>query len=207
MLKNFLPKLNPLKLLKRDTAVKVENSSQTPETNLSPNLLNYDDDNFFTGAKHFSKIILFLRLAILIVLVAFSFSVVTNMVVGRVISSKSNNIDKLTAEIAGASSIIEESRNIVRKTNYHKELAGSQSNFGEIYETLYFLTPLDVELERVKFDKNKITITSSSPTPLIFSAMISNYFGSGLVSELVLRSATLDSRAQVFVVELEVLLK
>ena len=72
-------------------------------------------------------------------------------------------------------------------------------------KTTFVLAPINssVDLSRTQLNGEKFSISARGKTPLIFTRLIAKYLDGDEVSEIILKSASYNSRADEFRVEME----
>lgn len=195
MLKRFLPIF-----LK-----KPQEKNLNPEINFSDNsnLLDSSNSGFHTfGAtndttlENLFKFIILIVCCIFLFLIAFNFYLDTRLLVLK------NTTNALEKELLAFEDNISFSREVVNKINLYKKIS---SNTYQVGNKLKFITENlgEVLMTSINVSDKKFELVAKGPSALSFSLLLHTYLNSNLISEIVIKSATLNIVDNTYEVTLE----
>jgi hypothetical protein len=117
-----------------------------------------------------------------------------NLFLDSQLKAKKIEQDRWITAIGGYEKELEVGREIEDKTNVYKSVLDRRTNFKLKLNTLIKLLPDNVTVEGIEAKNEEFEINLKGDNVLLFARLITLYLSSDEVSEIILNSATLNSR-------------
>ena len=173
----------------------------------SPNLLNQNSFESDFVTKSHRQIISASKLMIIVVEVAFVLALGLN-------ATTDNEVAKLQVEVSDRQDVVVGKReienrvnHIVKKQNKYITQKNSRKLLGNRIDFLLNTLPGELKVLEMSVTEDETTLKLEADTALSFSLLINQYFESGLVEQIILNSARLNTSADTFVVDIELVFK
>lgn len=153
--------------------------------------------------KYVSKLSLIVRNFIILLSVSFGVMLVLNFVAVTIISFQKVLQEKYVLEIEGFGDVEERARNIDAKTVAYKKFSNERRVILPKLEFVLDNIESDIELKNMDISPDRFSISFSGRTALDFTNLIVRYLEDDMLSEIVIRSASLNKTENQFNVVLE----
>ncbi|MFZ5424493.1 MAG: hypothetical protein ACOZAO_01715 [Patescibacteria group bacterium] len=181
--------------------------NQAQNQRQSPNLLNQNSFESDFVTKSHRQIISASKLMIIVVEIAFVLALALN-------ATADNSVAKLQLEVSDRQDVVtgkilveQKTNHIVQKLNKYTTQKNSRKLLGNRIDFLLNTLPGELKVEELAITEEQTIMKLEAESALSFSLLINKYFESGLVEQIILNSARLNTSSNTFIVDIELVFK
>lgn len=166
------------------------------------NLLSGSQDVLSTPKETEDKISRY-RKFILVISIFFGILLLFNYVINLKIDSLKKNQESLTIKVLRYFQVEKDAKDTYERTSYYLRKQDEKQKV--LGKTTFVLDNIssNITISRLKIDGEGFSFNAYGKSPFVFTQLIANYLEGDFVSEIVLRSASYNSRSDEFKVDLE----
>lgn len=199
MLKKLLSKLSLTRQKKQNQ--KPRSQTEAFQT-LGLNLLSGVQGILSTPKETEDKISRY-RKFILVISIFFGVLLISNYLLDSKTDSLRKRQEELTLKVLRYFQVEKDAKDIYERSSYYIHKQDEKQKI--LGKTIFVFENINsgVSLSRLRIDGEKFSLSAQGKSPLVFTLLIANYLEGDVVSEIILKSASYNSRAEEFKVEME----
>ncbi|MFH1648393.1 MAG: hypothetical protein ABIA11_01510 [Patescibacteria group bacterium] len=199
MLKKLLSKLSLTRQKKQNQ--KPQSQTEAFQT-LGLNLLSGVQGILSTPKETEDKISRY-RKFILVISIFFGVLLISNYILDSKTDSLKERQEELTLKVLRYFQVEKDAKDIYERSSYYIHMQDEKQKI--LGKTIFVFENINsgVSLSRLRIDGEKFSLSAQGKSPLVFTLLIANYLEGDVVSEIILKSASYNSRADEFKVEME----
>lgn len=143
------------------------------------------------------------RKFILVISIFFGVLLISNYILDSKTDSLKERQEELTLKVLRYFQVEKDAKDIYERSSYYIYKQDEKQKI--LGKTIFVFENINsgVSLSRLRIDGEKFSLSAQGKSPLVFTLLIANYLEGDVVSEIILKSASYNSRADEFKVEME----
>ncbi|MBU1132889.1 hypothetical protein KKG08_01305 [Patescibacteria group bacterium] len=143
------------------------------------------------------------RKFILVISIFFGVLLISNYILDSKTNSLKERQEELTLKVLRYFQVEKDAKDIYERSSYYIHMQDEKQKI--LGKTIFVFENINsgVSLSRLRIDGEKFSLSAQGKSPLVFTLLIANYLEGDVVSEIILKSASYNSRADEFKVEME----
>ena len=143
------------------------------------------------------------RKFILVISIFFGVLLISNYLLDSKTDSLRKRQEELTLKVLRYFQVEKDAKDIYERSSYYIHKQDEKQKI--LGKTIFVFENINsgVSLSRLRIDGEKFSLSAQGKSPLVFTLLIANYLEGDVVSEIILKSASYNSRAEEFKVEME----
>ncbi|MFZ2664111.1 MAG: hypothetical protein WAX66_02010 [Patescibacteria group bacterium] len=149
------------------------------------------------------KLTILFKKLILILCTSLSCLVIVNVFTLQIIKSLKVKQGVLVQQVSAYSEVEVLAKDVNRRVSYYKKVLSQRKSISPKVEFITNKTGSDIYVKDIKYTSNGFSIFAEGPDAYTFTRLISEYLSGGIVSEVSIKGARLNTRTGVFEINME----
>jgi len=176
--------------------------SSTDTTNSNnPSILKNKKIKFISDDS--DEVVPFFKKLILCLCILFSVVIILNLLTTQIIKSLKVKQDSLIRQVQSYSEIEKSAKYVDKRVSYYKKILSQRESMSPRLDFILSNTDESIYIKDARYSLSSFSIFAEGPNAYTFTNLISKYLSGGVVSEISIKGARLNTRTGMFEVDME----